>query len=394
MFIMGSKRREFTPEYKDEAVKLVINTGRPVAVVARELGIVEQTLGNWVKAYRARHEAGDEALTEAERVELLRLRKEVAELKMDRAFLIVAANESHGPGDLLREAGAAMRRAKGQGGNRVSRFEISHSRKVSGLLDMEQALERGLVREEFVLFYQPIYSIADGSLHGVEALVRWERPDHGLVPPNEFIPLAEETGLIVPLGAWVLDEALRQLRVWKSAGIVPGDFNVSVNLSPVQLADPGLVDTIKRMLVEHNLVHSDLTLEMTETALIADRSMMTEIVTSLAEAGASLSIDDFGTGYSSLSNLRYLPAKQLKVDRSFVSGLTTNGRDAALVAAVVGLAHEFGMTCVADGVETREQLERLHRLGCDFAQGHLLGRPSPAADLTQAWQAEHEGKVT
>jgi len=127
---------------------------------------------------------------------------------------------------------------------------------------MEQALERGLVREEFVLFYQPIYSIADGSLHGVEALVRWERPNHGLVPPDTFIPLAEETGLIIPFGAWVLDEALRQLRVWKSAGIVPGDFSVSVNLSPVQLADPGLVDTIKRMLTEHNLVHSDLTLEM------------------------------------------------------------------------------------------------------------------------------------
>lgn len=316
------------------------------------------------------------------------------ELRITASVGIVAANQSHGPGDLLREAGAAMRQAKGQGGNQVSRFEISHSRKASRLLDMEQALERGLVREEFVLFYQPIYSIADGSLHGVEALVRWERPHHGLVPPDEFIPLAEETGLIIPLGSWVLDEALRQLRVWKSAGIVPDDFRVSVNLSPVQLADPGLVDTIKRMLVAHNLVHSDLTLEMTETALITDQSMMTEIVTSLAEAGASLSIDDFGTGYSSLSYLRYLPAKQLKVDRSFVSGLTTNAHDAALVAAVVGLAHEFGMTCVAEGVETPEQLERLHSLGCDFAQGYLLGRPSPAADLTQAWQAEHEKKMT
>lgn len=312
------------------------------------------------------------------------------ELRITASVGITNATRDHNPADLLREADAAMHHAKDQGRNQSSQFETSHSHKVSRLLDLEPALRRALERKEFVLFFQPIHNIADGSLQGVEALVRWNRPGHGLVPPDEFIPIAEYTGLIVPLGAWVLNEALGQLSTWKRSNSVPADFSVSVNLSPVQLLDRTLVDTIKRTLAEHHLDPSDLTLEMTETALIADRSRMQATVTALAEAGASLSIDDFGTGYSSLAYLRYLPAKQLKVDRSFVAGLTTNTRDAALVAAVIGLAHEFGMTCVAEGVETAEQLERLRHLGCDLAQGYFLGRPAPADDLTHAWQVDRE----
>lgn len=292
------------------------------------------------------------------------------------------------PVDVLGEADTALQLARDRGGNQVALYENSIDHTASRLLDVEQALRKALERDEFVLFYQPIHNIADGSLKGVEALVRWIRPEHGMVPPDEFIPVAERTGLIVPLGAWVLDEALRQLSVWTRSGSVPADFHVSVNLSPVQLSDPTLVDTIKRALAEHHLEASRLTLEMTETALIEDRSRMQKTVTALAEAGASLSIDDFGTGYSSLAYLRYLPAKELKVDRSFVAGLTTNPRDAALVAAVIGLAHEFGMTCVAEGVETAEQLERLRHLGCDLAQGYFLGRPVPADELTQVWQVQ------
>jgi diguanylate cyclase (GGDEF)-like protein len=303
---------------------------------------------------------------------------------------IAVSGQNKRPVDLLGEADTALHLARERGGNQSVRYDPSIDQKASRRLNLEQALRRGLERDEFVLAYQPIHNVADGSLQGVEALVRWIRPGRGLVPPNEFITVAEYTGMIVPLGAWVLDEALRQLSTWKRSGSVPTGFYVSVNLSPVQLSDPTLVDTIKGTLAKHHLDPSELTLEMTETALIVDRSRMHATVTALAEAGASLSIDDFGTGYSSFAYLRYLPAKQIKVDRSFVAGLTTNTRDSALVAAVIGLAHEFGMTCVAEGVETAEQLERLRHLGCDLAQGYFLGRPAAAGDLAHAWQVQRE----
>lgn len=310
---------------------------------------------------------------------------EGADLRVTGSIGIATAAQHHGPTDLLREANAAMRLAKKRGGNQATLFDLRLTGEAGRLLDIETALREGLERGELLLHYQPIHDLADGSLKGVEALVRWNRPEHGLVPPDDFIPIAEDTGLIVPLGEWVLNEALRQLSVWKAAGAVPCGFTISVNLSPVQLLDARLVALIDATIAEHGLAHEDLVLEMTETALILDRSTMMETVSAIAETGASLAIDDFGTGYSSLSYLRYLPAKQLKVDRSFVAGLTTNPRDAALVAAVVRLAHEFGMTCVAEGVETPEQLEHLRLLGCDLAQGYFLGRPAPADVLTRAW---------
>ncbi len=168
---------------------------------------------------------------------------------------------------------------------------------------------------------------------------------------------------------------------------MPPGFTVSVNVSPRQLLDTGLVRTVQRLVAEHGLAPADLTLEITETTLMSERSAMATAVNVLHRLGVSLSIDDFGTGYSSLSYLRYLPVRQLKVDRSFVAAVTDNPRDSALVAAVVGLAHEFGMTCVAEGVETAEQLQHLGALGCDHAQGYHLGHPVPAALLTGAWHA-------
>ena len=244
-----------------------------------------------------------------------------------------------------------------------------------------------MVRGELTLHHQPVVRAADGALQGVEALLRWDRPGHGWVAPDDFIPLAEDTGSIVAIGEWVLDEALCQLAAWRRAGLVPSGFTVSVNVSPRQLLDTGLVTTVQRLVAQHGLVPADLTLEITETTLMSERSAMTDAVTALHRLGVSLSIDDFGTGYSSLSYLRYLPVRQLKVDRSFVAAVTHSPRDSALVAAVIGLAHEFGMTCVAEGVETAEQLGRLIALGCDYAQGYHLGRPVPAAVLTAAWQA-------
>jgi diguanylate cyclase (GGDEF)-like protein len=307
------------------------------------------------------------------------------ELRITASVGITTVTNDTAPLDALREAVSATQRAKGNGRNQAAHYDSSGSTHALHWLDIEQALSVALDRDEFILHFQPICSILDGSLQGVEALVRWNRPGHGLVPPDEFIPVAEESGLIQPLGVWVLHEALRQLSAWKAAASVPSGFYVSVNLSPAQMTDRSLVDTIAGAVARHGIDPAELTLEMTETALIADEALMQTTANALANTGISLSIDDFGTGYSSLARLRHLPAKQLKVDRSFVAGLTTDSRDAALVAAVVGLAHEFGMTCVAEGVETAEQLDHLRRLGCDFAQGYHLGRPLPAADLERAW---------
>ena len=279
-----------------------------------------------------------------------------------------------------------MFRAKEQGRNRSTPFEARLRHRALRRLDTEQALQQGLANGELALHHQPVLRTVDGVLQGVEALLRWDRPGHGWVAPDDFIPLAEDTGSIVAIGEWVLDEALGQLAAWRRAGLVGNGFTVSVNVSPRQLLDTGLVATVRRLLGQHGLVAADLTLEITETTLMSERSAMADAVTALHRLGVSMSIDDFGTGYSSLSYLRYLPVQQLKVDRSFVAAITHSPRDSALVAAVVGLAHEFGMTCVAEGVETAEQLRRLVGLGCDYAQGYLLGRPVPASVLTQAWR--------
>ncbi|MBX0301482.1 bifunctional diguanylate cyclase/phosphodiesterase [Cryobacterium sp. 1639] len=307
------------------------------------------------------------------------------ELRITVSVGITTVNRDMTPLDAVRQALSATQRAKTNGRNQAAHFDSTGSIQAMHWHDLERALSVALERDQFVLHFQPISCIRDGSLHGVEARVRWNRPDHGLIPPDVFIPVAEESGFIHELGVWVLNEALRQLSSWKASRSVPPGFYVSVNLSPAQITDSSLVATIKGAVAAHGITPAELTLEMTETALIADEALMVATVDALAAAGISLSIDDFGTGYSSLARLRHLPAKQLKVDRSFVAGLTTDKRDAALVAAVIGLAHEFGMTCVAEGVETAEQFDHLRRLGCDFAQGYLLGRPMPAAALEETW---------
>ncbi|MGY1825951.1 EAL domain-containing protein [Blastococcus sp. SYSU DS0541] len=298
---------------------------------------------------------------------------------------VTVAQEHHRAADLLREADTAMYLAKDHGRNRFSRFEAGLRYQALRHLDTEEALRHGLPRGELALEYQPVLSTSDEALRGVEALLRWNRPGYGEVPPDDFIPLAEDTGLIVPIGEWVLREALHQVSVWQRAGAVPEGFSVAVNLSPRQLLDPGLVRMVERLVAHYGLEPAVLTMEITETTLMSERSVMSDALAALAEFGVSLSIDDFGTGYSSLSYLRYLPLAQLKVDRSFVAGIPGSPRDAALVAAVVSLAHEFGMTCVAEGVETAAQLQHLKNLGCDLVQGYHLGRPASPAALTEEW---------
>jgi diguanylate cyclase (GGDEF)-like protein len=281
-----------------------------------------------------------------------------------------------GVNELLREADAAMYAAKersrpGGADDRRPTAPLPEPR-----IDLEEPMRRGLERNEFVVHYQPIHRVADASLAGVEALVRWDRPGHGTVPPDQFIPIAEANGLIEPLGLHVLDESLRQVAEWIGDGRVRSDFTVSVNVSAIQLQSPILADSVSGLLAKHGLTPDRLVLEMTESSLIADSTALADTVRSLDETGVGICIDDFGTGYSSLSYLRYLPASQLKIVPQFVAGMMDSARDEALVAATVSLAHQFGMTCVAEGVERQDVLERLRVLGCDLAQGFLMGRPT------------------
>ena len=274
------------------------------------------------------------------------------------------------PEQLLRDADAAMDQAKlaGPGSSRLYDAEMQARAEERRALDAD--LAGALGRGEFVLHYQPQVSLATGDVTGFEALVRWERPGHGLVAPDAFIPAAEETGLIVALGTWILEEACRQAAVWEG--------EMAVNLSALQLDDPALPALVARVLAETGLDPARLNLEITETVLMGDTQANIEILRALKAVGVSLSVDDFGTGYSSLNYLKRFPVDVLKVDRSFVQGLPEDREDAAIVAAVIALAHALGLTVVAEGVETAEQREALRAGGCELAQGYLFSRPVPA----------------
>jgi len=240
--------------------------------------------------------------------------------------------------------------------------------------ELRQAIAAGAL----ALHYQPKMDIAADRIYGVEALVRWPHPEHGLIPPDAFIPLAEQTGLIVPLTRWVLGEALRQCRVWRQAGL---DLDVAVNLSMWNLRDAELPDTVAALLRAHDVPPAALRLELTESAIMGDAARALHVLTRLHGLGVRLSVDDFGTGYSSLAYLKRLPVDEIKIDRSFVRGLAEDATDATLVASVIGLGHSLGLTVVAEGMEDAAALAVLERLGCDLAQGYYVSRPLPAADL-------------
>ena len=299
---------------------------------------------------------------------------------------ITVAQRHHSTADLLREADSAMYLSKNEGRNRSSWFTDQLRDQARDRLHSEHALRQGVDRDELVLHYQPICDVAEGELKGVEALVRWNRPGHGLVPPDEFIPLAEDIGIINQLGEWVMTEAIRQLKQWQDDGLVGPGFHMAVNVSPLQLLAPSLIGTVKRLLTGYGVKPSDLIIEITESTMMSASAAITNALGALADYGVTLSIDDFGTGYSSLAYLRYMPVNQLKIDRSFVAGLGNNQADATIVETIIGLARGLGMTCVAEGVETATQMNLLRGLGCDLAQGHHLGRARTAPELTAAWK--------
>jgi diguanylate cyclase (GGDEF)-like protein len=279
------------------------------------------------------------------------------------------------PDHVIRDADAAMYRAKELGGSRFELYDESSRRRATQRLDIETALGGALERSELRVHYQPRVSVnGDTGLVGFEALVRWEHPERGLIEPREFIQVAEETGLIVPIGAWVIDQALAQVARWRQSR--PG-MTISVNLSSRQLEDPDLVSRLSGAIREIGVDPSILRLEVTEDSVQHNPELASRMLGELHEIGVKLAIDDFGTGHTSLSSLRLLPVDTIKIDRSFVSNLGSGPGGAALVGAVVELGHALGLTVEAEGVETDAQLAYLRELGCDGAQGFLFSAPVP-----------------
>ena len=287
---------------------------------------------------------------------------------------------------LIRNADAAMYRAKEHGRARWLLFDEAIHRRAVQRLETEVALRRSLDAGDFRLHYQPVVH-TDGDLVGFEALVRWQHPSRGLVAPAGFIPLAEETGLVEPLGAWVLEEACRQARSWLDSSAVGRPLMMSVNVSARQLRSLTMAEQVVDALRSCALPPEDLCLEITESALFEDVDATVEALEALHAIGVRLAVDDFGTGYTTLKNLKRFPIDIIKVDAGFVAGLGRDRGDAAITMAVIRLAHALGMTTVAEGVETQEQLELLRTLGCDLVQGYHLGGPLPADEALSRWWA-------
>jgi diguanylate cyclase (GGDEF)-like protein len=282
------------------------------------------------------------------------------------------------PENVLRDADTAMYRAKEKGKARYELFDAEMHADALARLRLENDLRRAVEHGEFEVYYQPIVTLATGALAGFEALVRWRHPERGVVLPAEFIPLAEETRMVTEIGAWVLDEACRQMSEWRELLPAHLPLNVSVNLSSKQLTQPGLVERVRRTLRETKLPPHCLKLEITESAVMENAESAAAVLAQLRGLGLQLSIDDFGTGYSSLSYLHRFPVDTLKIDRSFVSRMCEGGENAEIVRTVVTLASNLGMAVVAEGVETEEQHALLEALHCEYGQGYLYSRPLDA----------------
>jgi EAL domain-containing protein (putative c-di-GMP-specific phosphodiesterase class I) len=282
---------------------------------------------------------------------------------------------------LLQNADAAMHSAKSLGGNAFRFYVPEMNERMSARFAMEADLHRALERNELLLHFQPKASLVTGEMTGAEALVRWRRPEIGLVPPGDFIPLAEETGLIQPIGEWVIETVCEHLRAWLDAGLpVP---SVAINLSARQFRQENLVRVIRQALRVNKLDAGFIELEITESALMDDVLAAVAILRELKTIGVRLSLDDFGTGFSSLSYLKRFPIDQLKIDQSFVRDVTTDPDDAAICIAVIDLAHNLNLKVVAEGVETAEQMSYLRLQGCDEMQGYYFSRPLSAEEFVQ-----------
>ncbi len=295
--------------------------------------------------------------------------------------IVIGHDEYNEPEHLLRDADTAMYRAKALGKGQYHIFApVMH---VAALerLELETDLRRGIEQQELVVHYQPIVALNTGKIAGFEALVRWRHPQRGLVPPGLFIPIAEETGLITPIGYWVLSEACNQLRTWQKQGLIDPSLFISVNLSVRQFAQPNLLEQIDYVLAQSQLHPDCLKLEITESAIMDNEKDVAVILKELRKRHILISIDDFGTGYSSLSYLHSFPVDTLKVDKSFVQRLNLESENVGLIPVIISLAKTMNMSVVAEGIELPEQLEILRELNCGFGQGYFFAKPLPGEEL-------------
>jgi len=290
----------------------------------------------------------------------------------------ISANTRTSAEDLLRHADTAMYRAKDAGRNCVAFYDESMHERVAHRLAVETALYRALDRRELRMFHQPILDIESGDVVGFEALMRWQQTDGTIVSPAEFIPIAEDTGMIIPIGSWALLEALTQLRRWIDDGICSPNATMSVNVSPRQLADPSLLSIVQEALVRSGVEPRSLWVEITESVMISEPELALSTLQKLKALGVMIALDDFGTGYSSLSLLQRFPLQRIKIDRAFVQGVADSASDRSLVRTIVAMGASLGLDLVAEGVESVHQMQVLRDLGCHKAQGYLISHPVPA----------------
>lgn len=298
------------------------------------------------------------------------------------------------PESLLREANVAMHGAKQKGKARYRVFDPDAESSTGGRLLLEAEVRRAIKEKEFQVYYQPLVSLETGTIRGVEALVRWQHPMYGLVPPHEFIPLAEQTGLIVPIGRWVLEEACRQVRLWQKQRESDPALTLSVNISAFQFQQPNLVKEVSRTLKQTGLAPDSLKLEITESVMMHDASAITAL-RELKAMGIGLAMDDFGTGYSSLSYLKRFPVDIIKIDRSYVGGLGSDAGDTAIVHATIAFARSLNLNVTAEGIENAEQLALLRDLGCQLGQGYHFTKPLPgeeAGELLASGRLRHPSR--
>jgi predicted signal transduction protein with EAL and GGDEF domain len=287
----------------------------------------------------------------------------------------LAPADANDADQLLKNADMALYRAKASGRGTYRFFEPEMDARMQARRTLEIDLRNAIVNAEFELYYQPLVNLQTEEISGFEALIRWHHPKRGMIPPLDFIPLAEETGLIVPIGEWVLRQACREAANW------PREVSIAVNLSPMQFKAPNLVQAVVNALAQSGLAPPRLQLEITESVLLLNSETTLETLQQLRALGVRISMDDFGTGYSSLSYLRSFPFDKIKIDRSFVHQLAANDESMAIIRAVAGLGTSLGMATTAEGVETREELEYLKREGCTEGQGYFFSKPQPAKEV-------------
>jgi EAL domain-containing protein (putative c-di-GMP-specific phosphodiesterase class I) len=280
---------------------------------------------------------------------------------------------------MLRDAGLAAGRVQARCGFKI--FDDTIHKEAMLRLELEPALRKALQNNQLVMHYQPIVSLKHGDVTGYEALVRWQHPEKGVIMPENFISIAEETGLIIPLGSWVLNEVCRQAAQWQKAGKNNNHFTISVNISAHQFTDPQFLSILQSALSAYGISNRSLSLELTETALIENSQQLLEVLDELRRINVGTSLDDFGTGYCSLNYLHRYPFDTLKIDQSFIRQINTNLRNQAIVGSTIDLAHRLGMQVIAEGIESTEEMETLQGLNCEYGQGWLYGQPCVSASV-------------